>query len=883
MQADGGRITFGDYVLDRANARLARGAAPVPLTPKSFDVLYHLASRPDRLVTKEELLSAIWPDVIVSDASVKVCIREVRKALNDDPQTPRFIETVHRRGYRFIGSTPRLDAVPLAAAHERGQPPTRHPLVGREAELSRLAECFAAASNGHRQLVFATGDPGSGKTALIEAFARRCGASIAIGHCFEQFGTSEPYLPVWEALSRLGRERRSAALGLLLARHAGSSPTGAAAALPTSSTEPRSASDRMLRELADAIEGLAADAPLVLVLEDLHWADYSTIDLISALARRQSGARLLLIGTYRPGEVMSRQHPLGAVQRDLLARGLCSELKLSSLDESAVAQYLALRVGGAESSADLARRLHQRTGGHALFLVGLVDDLVERGPGAVEAVPENVRAMLESHLARLGPAERQVLEAAAVAGVEFSAAAVAGALSDDLVEVEQICESLARRHRFLEPCGTAEWPDGTLASQYRFLHELYHNVVYASIPVARQARMHQCLGVRLESAWTSLPGENTAELAVHFEKGRDWRRAVRHLHHAAERATQQYAHREAIDYLRRALAVLDRLPADERARIELTLVKCLAVHLQVTQGFAAPEVRQLHERAHELCRTAAGEDPRTVFKVLWGIWLYHKVRSELREAKALAEHLLMLAGELNDAGALLQAYQSMSVTALCLGELDVTREQMHLAAAIYDPALHAANSQDFGQDPGVATHAFGAVACYLLGDEPSALAVSERALALARQLGQPSSLALALHFAAMLHQMRGDAGAAHRLAQSSIELSAWEGFSFWHAGGTVLRGWATAVLGELDQGAEEIRKGIEAWLATGSRTYHTYHLGLLADVLLRQGRSADALGVLEEAIAAARSMPEGLYEAELHRLRDRCLAQSGQGLRPVLT
>jgi len=391
-----GEISFGPYRLDRANARLVREGRAVALTPKAFDVLCHLVGRPDQLVTKEELLAAVWPDVVVSDASIKVCVGEIRKALEDDPQKPTYIETVHRRGYRFI--SPVFGAVGEGAANSCPPPAPgtgaparaataaagRHPLVGRAPELQVLDAHLDRAARGERQTVFIVGAAGSGKTALVEAFVRqvraRAGAGdapvCAVGHCFEQFGTNEPYLPVWEAAGQLGWDLPDRP------------PDGAAASLPgrtrsgggsgAAVMEPQIASERMLRDILDAIERAAADRPVVLVLEDLHWADYSTLDVISALARRRTPARLLVLGTYRPGELHFREHPLRTVAQELLARRLCAELPLAPLDEGAVAHYLAARFRGRALPDALAGRLFARTGGHPLFLASLIDHLIER-------------------------------------------------------------------------------------------------------------------------------------------------------------------------------------------------------------------------------------------------------------------------------------------------------------------------------------------------------------------------------------------------------------------------------------------------------------------------------------------------------------------------
>jgi predicted ATPase len=752
-------------------------------------------------------------------------------------------------------------------------------------------------------------------------------------------------MPVWEAIAHASRGRApsaSGALASLLAHHAAAQTTKATAGADSHDAQPLppvqpltdagTSSDRLLREIADTIEDLAAaDAPVVLFLEDVHWADYSTIDLISALARRRSAARVMIVATYRPAEIarasaVATDHPLASVVHELRSAGLCGEISLGYLDEPAVAAYLDARfpaASGGHLPRELSRRLHQRTGGHPLFLVHLVDDLVAQGviveedgawhlaeatldadeqtsatpkPAAWLAVldtqvPSTVRAMIESHLDRLGSASRLALEAAAVAGFECSAAGVAAALGTDVIDVEQACDELARRHRFLEPHGVAEWPDGSACAQYRFVHQMFHDVVYEQIPPARRARMHQLVGLAIEAAWGERCAEEAASLAMHFEQGRDWPRQARYLQHAAHAAGQQYAHREAAHYLSRALAALDRLPGGARpAEQELAVLHQLAVNLQATRGFAAQEVQAIHARAYALCRAddrGDDDDIARTFPVRWSIWLFHKVRSDLRTARSMCDELLAMASAQGDSRLLLQAHQAMCVTHLCLGAPAVTRDHALRAAALYDPALHAANAATFGLDPGVATAAFAAVALWLLNCPDDALRSSERALELARRLNQPSSLAMAMHFAAMLHQLRGDTPATAHWAMATIDLAAQEGFSFWLAGGQILRGWARVATpaaarreieaeADVQGGIAEMRRGLDAWLATGSRTYQTYFLGLLADALQQSGLNAESLNVLEEALAAAGALPEGLYEAELHRLRGCGLRAQGE-------
>jgi predicted ATPase/DNA-binding winged helix-turn-helix (wHTH) protein len=892
-------FSFGQFHLDPPNALLTRGRQVVPLKPKAFDVLAHLVRQAGRLVPQEELIGAVWPDVIVGDSSLKSCVRQIRRALGDRVRSPRFIETVHRRGYRFIapvtaggGPAPHPAAPPPSTPARPAAEPARGPLlVGRAVELGRLCDRLTQAGSGRRQLVFVCGGPGSGKTALVEAFGRQVvgpAAELTVGQCFEQFGSGEAYLPVLEALGRLaggpGRDRLArvlAARAPTWLAHLPALRTGAEAPAPPAASAPP---ERMLREMAEALERLTAEAPLVLVLEDLHWADYSTIDLVSALARRREPARLLLVATYRPVEAVLSGHPLRALKQDLQARGLCDELPLGLLSEGAVAEYLDARLPGG-LPAEFAGLLHQRTEGHPLFLVSLVDDWLAQGvlvPGPdgwalkkdvlAGGVPASVRALIEKQLERLGRDELRVLEGASVAGVEFAAAAAAAAVEEDVVRAEEACEALARRHHFLVPKGAAEWPDGTVSARYRFGHELYHRVVAERVSDARRRLLHQRLGDRLETAHGEHPGEAVAGLALHFEQGRDPVRAVRYLEMAAHRAAGHYAHREAIDYLRRGLALVERLPEAERGPAELRLQVNLGVHLQAIQGFASPAARRAFGRARDLCR---GVDQGVLlFPVLWGLWLYHKVRSDLPTARAMADELHALAERVGDAALALQAHQALAVTTLCLGEPAATVKHMERGSALYDPDRHHTHTFLFGQDPGVACRAFGAVALWLLGYPDRALAVSREAATRAHELAQPSSQALALHFAAMVRQCRREAAGARACAELALAIAADQGMSFWKAGGAVLRGWAVAEGGNPVEGVTLLRQGLDAWQATGSVTYRTYFLALLAEALAWAGRAADGLVLLDEGLALVEETSERLFEAELHRLRGELLRPS---------
>ncbi len=302
-------------------------------------MLHHLLAHAGQLVTKRELFEAVWPDTAVGDSVLTVAIGELRRVLGDDPRAPRFIETVHRRGYRFLPAirssstpppSPRSDAAgprwPVDGSVEASlTPPSTSGLVGREEEMRELRACLDRSLQGDRQIAFVTGEPGIGKTALVSTFLQQVGQSsecwIGEGQCIEHYGAGEPYLPLFGALQQLcvappggpGCERSS----LSTPRAGWFRCPGSldAAALETLARRTQGATrERMLREMAEAIEAVTAEQPVVVLLEDLHWSDHATVDLLSFLARRHQTARLLVIGTYRPADVVAREHPVASVQ-----------------------------------------------------------------------------------------------------------------------------------------------------------------------------------------------------------------------------------------------------------------------------------------------------------------------------------------------------------------------------------------------------------------------------------------------------------------------------------------------------------------------------------------------------------------------------------------
>jgi DNA-binding winged helix-turn-helix (wHTH) protein/tetratricopeptide (TPR) repeat protein len=596
MQAPG-ELAFDEFRLDPANALLWRGDARVSLPPKPFEVLCCLAARAGKLVTKDELLDAVWSNLHVSESSLSVSINVLRSALGDDPRAPRYIETVARRGYRFIAPVTVSQFESSRTAPQAEAPPQSRFWVGRTGPLKVIDHILDQAIGGRRQLVFITGEAGIGKTTLIEMLVEsvsRRGADVLFGRCVQHFGTDEAFHPFIEALQDACRgPERSSLIGMVRDY----APTWLAQMPRLLNAKDQAAlqkevfgatRERMLREFCELLEILSSNRPWVIIVEDLHWSDYATLDVLARFAQRDQKAAVAIFATYRPGEVMIERHPARTVHHELQIHGRCSGLALDNLTPGDVEDYLALRFGEASLAEALAGEVFRRTAGHPLFVVSLVDYFVALGiirrmngqwsltaqKGILaEGMPHDLREMLSRRIDRLSAEELYVLESASAAGAEFSAAHIAGALDREISAVEQVCECLARKGQILIPAGIAEWPDGTAAGRYVFSHGLYQEALYQRLAPGQRIKLHRQLGQRLETGYGSRTREVAPILALHFEAGREFANAVRYLGQAAESSAERFGNREAAIYLTRALDLVHYLPAGDQLMTRIKLLQ----------------------------------------------------------------------------------------------------------------------------------------------------------------------------------------------------------------------------------------------------------------------------------------------------------------------
>jgi DNA-binding winged helix-turn-helix (wHTH) protein len=633
--------SFEDCEVDLRRCELRRGGKAHHVEPQVFDLLAYLVRHRDRLVTKEELLDRIWGHRFVTPGALNARVKALRQAIGDDGRAQQLVRTIRRRGFRFIAPVTIYgegsDASEVAgSAGEAGAEPVPSsanaalPLIARSPELRRLRELLLGACGGRRQIAFLVADAGIGKTTLLDAFLARVTSRelrIGRGQCLEQRGGGEPYLPILEALGRLCRGRDGPAVVSLLVRCAPTWLLQMPAYLSAEQHEDlrRRAFDatreRMLREMVEALEALAGEMPLLLVLEDVHWSDPSTLDLLLWIGQRSEAARLLIVATYRPVEARSTLD--GVVEK--LSRGQgCAVLELPAWTDAEITEYLVVRFLTRDFPPSLSRLIHARTAGNPLFVQSLVDDWIRRGKLAqrehgwsltgelddlASDIPSTLRDSLRRQVERLGPADRAVLEAASVAGPAFTGAAIAAALDVSEEEIEACCIVLAQESGLVKEAGETQWPDGTYTARFAFRHDLYREVIYGRVPVTRRAQLHRRIGRRLEAGYRERMPEHVGELALHFVRGRDDERALVYLERAARLALQRNAHREAVGHLRTALEILARNPdLPEGPRVELALLQMLGPSLLETRGWRDPESERAYMRARA-GRAAARSGP----------------------------------------------------------------------------------------------------------------------------------------------------------------------------------------------------------------------------------------------------------------------------------
>ena len=548
-------LQFGRFRLDTANECLWRGDEQIALSPRPFAVLRYLVEHPSRLITHDELLDKLWPDTFVQPQVLRTYVLELRRILGDSADEPQFIRTHAKRGYAFVAKV----AECAEALAERSPAAGTTRLLGREKELHQLSMLARKTEQGQRQMIFVSGEPGIGKTALLSTLRAELAGSAAWicagGQCVAGLRGREEYYPLMEALGQLCASARADELRGTLGKMAPAWLAALGYAPEAGTVRP----DRGVAEICAALEEIAKNAPVLLIFEDIHAADDATLQFLSALARRNAGAKLMVLATCGVSG-KTAHNGLRAIQQDLQLHRLATEIAVGALSRTAIAGLLSHELKVDELPRGLAAFVHQRSQGNPLFAMAILEHLLaeqhlvrtESGSGAgwelrssfaeIESgVPAGLAQVIECEMERLTPAEQSVLEAGSLMGITFPAWAVAAALDQEVFAAEEACDSLARHLHFIERAGTDELPDGTRSEFYVFVHHLYRDAIYSRQPAARRALRHARVAERLREMFAGREECVAREIALHYEAAGDRRRAAAALRTAENDVQQETA------------------------------------------------------------------------------------------------------------------------------------------------------------------------------------------------------------------------------------------------------------------------------------------------------------------------------------------------------
>jgi DNA-binding SARP family transcriptional activator/predicted ATPase len=889
-------------------------------------------------------------DLSMVTTTYQRCVESLNRELNlePSPETQQLYERILNRELEQVHLPPTRVQTPAtrrpAFLDETAIQPLERPIfVAREHELAQLEEQLDKVLNGQGRVVFITGEAGSGKTALLQEFTRRAqeahiGLIVASGNCNAHTGIGDPYLPFREILELLTGDvearwtagaisRKHAQVlwnllpttaqalvecgpdlintfipgSLLFERAAASTPGGAGWLSSLEEMSDRQMTDKMIpgpqqsdifEQYTRVLGTLARQAALVLVVDDLQWADSGSVGLLFHLGRHLTGSCILILGAYRPEEIAlgrdGDRHPLDPVISEFQRQFGEITVDLSQAERREFIESL-LDSELNRLGPSFRQMLYQQTHGHPLFTIELLRGMQERGDVVkdkddhwIEAaaldwvtLPARVEAVIGERIKRLAQPLRAALRVASVEGEEFSAEVVSRVLgSDEREVVRQLSSELDRKHRLIRARAIERLGPQRL-SRYRFRHYLCQMYLYENLDPVERSFLHEDVGNVLEELYEDQTQETAAiapQLAHHFQEAGITNKAIHYLHQAGERAVQLSAYQEGIAHLQRGLGLLTTLPESSskdhslrRNQQELAMQIALGMAWRGPKGYG-PEVKKAYTRARELCQQLG--KTTQLCRVLGELSVFHYVQAEYQQARELGEQALDLAQQAKNPMLLVISHWCLGFIWFSLGAYMTARTHLEQVIAFYNHEQHH-HSLVFmrGSDAGLSALAYDALCLWCLGYPDQALSRSQETLTLARELDHPYTLADILCYAGcMFDAMRRDASALMEHAEELIRLSSEKGLGGWKEIGYCFQGEALALLGQISEGIAQIRKSIAAYESIGIRLYLPGWLRALAEVQAKANHPEEGFTNLVEALALVDETDERHWEAELYRL-----------------
>lgn len=825
-----------------------------------------------------------------TDNIVRVNANRLRSKLLEyyhmEGQSNPIVIDLPRGGYVPVFSyAPGLQGAPSAF----GNPLPGRRSVGRQKELGQIRDAFAATSGGPVRMLTISGDAGMGKTTIVNDFLSGIEAAelpvwILRGCCSERLAKTDAYVPIFECLDELARGKSGMEAVRLMQQQA---PRWLSLIAPQQE-EPTAAAreaspERMRREFVRFFESLSQVRPVILFLDDLHWADASTCDLLGYVGSRLRDVRIFVIATYRPSE-LSSTHPFLPIRLALESRGASQEIQLEYLTATDIETYLKLRFPSHSFPPEFADVVRERTEGNPLFMREMLAFLMDRnilserqGRWNVDRntaeirklIPSNTLNLIRMQVDRFQDVDRIILQCGAVQGIEFDSAVVARALSMDPGEIEERLMALERVHRFVRSMEEREMA-GTFSVRYRFAHVLYQNALNSDLPPTRRA----AYSLSVAQALIALSGEigraAAADVALLFEAGRDWERASQYFFRAARYAAGVFAYPEAVTLCQNGLRSLLSLPESrERDSRELEFLLILGMAQMATCGFAAPEVEATHRRSWALC-LRLGEKRRLV-RVLWGVHTCLVNAGQLVSALELAAEMRQLADALGDRTSITESLHALGTTLAFMGKPEEARDALERIFVILPVREYTTSRALFALDPCVTSLSMLARVLARLGSLDEALEKAVTAVEIAGRLAHPQSLAYAVFWVGWVRHARQEYQRALEPLEEAMTLCRTHGLPQILEWGRVVHGSCLAHLGKAAEGIVEIRTSLDNQLAMRCLLERPYCLTLLAEALSRVNGYQEGLALCDESRKIAGDTQGHSYDLETERVREAIL------------
>ncbi len=814
--------------------------------------------------------------------------------------------------------------------------------VARDNELTQLKWHLDSALSGQGHPVFISGGAGQGKTLLIQEFARLAQEQnsdllYAGGNCNAHTGHGDPYLPFRQILSMLtgdvdslwaaGAITRDHAKQLWdvfplvaealvevgpdlietiipavpLERRASAYITGGMSAeldwllrlrdIVSHKTEtlhdPSLQQTALFEQFSRVLLALDRKHPLLLIVDDLQWADIGSISLLFHLGRRLGDRRILIVGAYRPEELAlgrgEERHPLDPVINEF--RLIYGKIDID-LDEAERRKFVDAYIDTEPNRLGFQFRetLFRQTKGNPLFMVEFLRGMQERGDiiqdkdgywieGQTldwEILPTRIEAVIAERIGRLDSRSKEVLRVASVEGETFTAEVVAKVLSEDQHDIiDCLSHQLERRHRLIRAQEIQRLGLRRL-SRYRFRHFLFQSYLYHTLDPVERAYLHEVVGTILETIYQDDVQEIAPALARHFQEAGILEKAIPYLYQAGEKAKRSSAHESSIAQFTKGLSLLEKLPkTPQRDLNELDFRLALGIPLVLTKGHSTPEVEETYSRARELCQQIGEQSQH--FQALLGLRRFYLHRGALKDALKLCDQLIVLANQMEDPLYISRAYMMLIETLYRLGEFTQIHKHYRQGLTHYRPSQSQSHVFLFGNDTGIGCRIFEILALWHRGYPDQAREGASEMLTLAREISHPFSLVFGLFFAANLYQFCQDVPSVQACTNELLEIAQERGFSMYVAWGRVLEGWVLTQNGEIEAGIHKIQEGLTDWQEMGARLLLPNFMMYLTEAYRRAGKIEAGLKILEDALSIIEETGERTYEAELYRLKGEML------------